>query len=168
MWLTSAPLCIGRVVRQISRIINGIGVGVLGLMMILTVTDVFLRYSINRPLSSSFELTELMMVVVICFGLAQTGVLKDHISVEMLVSRFSERLQNIINSITSLVSVGVLSLVTWQSFVQAKMLYEDGLTSAVLYIPIFPFHIVAGLGFAVFTLVLLGDFFNSLSEAVKK
>jgi len=168
MWLTRVVSCLSRVVNLVSRIINGVGVGILAIMMLFTVTDISLRYFLNRPIASSFELTEFMMAIIICFGLAYTGILKGHIAIELVVSRLPQRARAVINSITNLVSVCVFSLITWQSFVQAKTLSLSGLTSSVLYIPVSPFLIMTGFGFAVLTLVFLIDFLNSVSQAVRK
>lgn len=168
MWLTKVVSCFSRVVNPLSRILNSVGVGILATMMFFTVLDVSLRYFFNRPIASSFELTEFMMAIVICFGLAYTAVLQGHINIELVTSRLPQRARAVINSITNLVTVCVFSLITWQSFVHAKTLYLSGLTSSVLYIPVYPFLIMTGFGFAVLTLVFLINFLNSLSQAVRK
>ena len=68
MRLSNVVSCLSRVVYPVSRIINGIGVGILAIIMIFTVTDIALRYFLDRPIASSFELTEFMMaIVVVCY-----------------------------------------------------------------------------------------------------
>lgn len=168
MRLSSVVSCLSRVVYPVSRIINGIGVGILAIIMIFTVTDIALRYFLDRPIASSFELTEFMMAIVVCFGLANTAVLKGHVRVELMLNRLPQRPRAVIDSITNLVSVCVFALITWQSFVHAKTLSASGLTSAVLFIPVYPFLIITGFGFAMFTTVVLIDFLNSLANAVRK
>ena len=168
MWITRVVSQFSRVIDPVTRIINGVGVGILAVMMFFTVTDVCLRYFFNRPFASSFELTEFMMAILVAFGLAYTARLDGHIKVDILTSRLPKRIQAAISSFTNLVCVVVFILIAWQSFAQAKTLYLSGLTSEVLYIPVFPFVLMTGIGFALLGLVFLINFFVSLSQTMKK
>ncbi len=168
MWLTRVSFFLCRVIYPVSRIINGVGVGILVVMMFFTVTDISLRFLFNSPIAASFELVEFMMGIVVCLALANTGVIKGHVRVELILNMFPKRVREIVDTITGFFSLCVVSLITWQSFVQAKVLSASGLTSSVLYIPIYPFLIIAGFGFAMFTIVVLIDFLNSLAKSVRK
>jgi len=158
----------GKGIYKLSKATNIVGVSVLAMMMLFTVTDVCLRYFFNRPLAGSFELTEFMMAIVISFGLAHTAALDGHISVDLLTSRLPQRVRLIFSCITNLISATVFALVTWQNFVQAKTLYLSGLESEVLYFPVFPFVIATGFGFALIFFVFLIKFFDSLSRVIKE
>jgi len=168
MEITRVITQVSRVIEPVIRIINGVGVGILAVMMFFTVMDVCLRYFLNRPFASSFELTEFMMGIIVAFGLAYTARLDGHIKVDILTSRLPQRTQAAISCLTHLVCVVVFILITWQSFAQARTLYLSGLTSEVLYIPVFPFVIMTGIGFALLGLVFLINFLVSLSQTRKK
>lgn len=168
MWLSKAAYLLSKVVNPASRAINSVGVGVLALMMLLTAMDVSLRYLFNRPIPGSFELTAFMMAIVVSFGLAYTAVVRGHVNVELVVSRLPQRAQAVINSITGLISLGLFSLITWQCIMQAKTLFLGKLASEVLYIPVFPFLLVTGFGFAVLGLAFLVNLLNSVTQAVKR
>ena len=168
MWLSKAADLLSRIIRPASEALHSVGVIVLGLMMLLTAGDVALRYLFNWPIMGSFDLTVYMMAIVVAFGLAYCAVMKGHVRVEMLVSRLPQRAQVIIDSITCLVGLGLFSLITWQCFVNMKLLFASELTSSVLLIPVFPFAGVVGVGSACLTLVLLTDFIDSLSQAVRR
>jgi len=168
MWLSQASRSVNRVVSLISRVINSMAGVVLVAMMFLTAMDVLLRYIFNRPISGSMELTKYMLVIVVTFGLAYCAILKRHVRVEFLLSRFSPRTQAVINSITHLLSFGLFSLITWRSILYAGTMFDDAVTSAVLLIPVYPFVAMLALGSAMFSLVLLVDFLDYLSQAVEK
>jgi TRAP-type C4-dicarboxylate transport system permease small subunit len=168
MWLSKAANLLSRVARLASEALHSVGITVLGLMMLLTAADVTLRYAFDRPVMGSYDLTVYMMAIVVAFGLAYCAVMKGHVRVEVVVSRLPQRAQAIIDSITCLVSLGLFSLITWQCFVNMKLLFASKLTSSVLLIPVFPFAGVVGIGSACLTLVLLTDFFDFLSQAVRK
>lgn len=168
MRLTRVISYLIRGINPTSRIINSVGVGILAVMMFFTVTDVGLRYFFNRPLASSFELTEFMMAIVVAFGLAYTALQDGHIKIDLVTSRLPKSAQAVLRSLTNLVCVVVFSLTTWQSFAHARTLYFSGLASEVLYIPVFPFVMMTGLGFGLLSLVFLFNFLNSLSQTIAK
>ena len=168
MWLSKAADLLNRVVRPASGALHSVGISVLGLMMLLTAADVTLRYVFDRPIMGSFDLSEYMMAIVVAFGLAYCAVMKGHVKVELVVSRLPQRAQAIIDTITGLLGLGLFSLITWQCFMHMKLLFASGLTSTVLLIPVFPFVAMVGLGSALLTLVLLTDFLDFLSQAVKR
>lgn len=156
------------VVEPLSRVINYVGAGVLAVMMFLTATDVILRYVFNRPLKGSFEITSFLMAIVIPFAMAYCAVKKGHISVDILVTRFPKRAQAIVSSIVYLISLGLLSLITWQCFKYVFILYKANTLATTIPIPHWPFVIAVTIGIGVLFLVLLRDFFDYLSQAVGK
>lgn len=168
MWLNKSIHSLNRVVNPLVRIINSVAAGVLAAMMFLTAMDVLLRYIFNRPISGAMEITQYMMVILVGFGLAYCAFVKGLVSVEVLTSRFSPRVQAILNSITYLLSFGFFSLVTWQSIKYIRLMFESNLVSAVLLIPTYPFVAMLALGSFVFSLVLLVQFLNYLSQVVNE
>ena len=168
MLLNNIIHALTRVVNPIVQIITYVAAGVLALMMLITAADVLLRYIFNRPISGTWELTSYMMAVVVAFGLSYCALVKGLISVEVLTSRFSPRAQAVFNCITYFFSFLFFSLVTWQSILYIKLIFESNLVSAVLVIPTFPFVAALALGSLVFTLVLLKDFLEYLSQLVTR
>jgi TRAP-type C4-dicarboxylate transport system permease small subunit len=166
MWLGTATRALNRAVALISRYINSAAAGILIAMMFLTAADVLLRYFFNRPISGSFEVTEYMMAIIISFGLAHCAIRKGHVSVDLVLSRFTRKGQAVVSSLMYLLSFGFFVLVTWQSFLYIGKIFKSHLTSAVLLIPTFPFVALLAIGIAVFSLVLLIDFLDYLSQAV--
>lgn len=168
MWLSKAASWLNRIAELIIGVLHSVGIGVLGLMMLLTASDVTLRYVFNEPIGGSVELTEYMMAIIVAFGLAYCAVRRGHVRVDVVVERLPRRAQAVIDSITGLFGLVLVALITWQIPLYVKSQFDLGLTSSVLHIPSFPFVGVVVLGSACFTLVLLSDFLNFLSEAVKR
>ena len=168
MLLNKTIRALERAVNPIVRIITYVAAGVLALMMFITAADVLLRYIFNRPISGTWELTSYMMAVLVSFGLSYCALVKGLISVEVLTSRFSQRAQAVLNCITYFLSTCFFSLVTWQSILYIKLMFQSNLVSAVLLIPTFPFIAALALGILVFTMVLLADFLEYLSQVVNR
>jgi TRAP-type C4-dicarboxylate transport system permease small subunit len=168
MLLTKTIRALERAVNPIVRIITYVAAGVLALMMFVTAADVLLRYLFNRPISGTWELTSYMMAVLVGFGLSYCALVKGLISVEVLTSLFSPKAQAVFNCITHFFSFLFFSLVTWQSILYIKLIFKSSLVSAVLLVPTFPFVAALALGILVFTLVLLKDFLEYLSQLVTR
>ena len=168
MLLTKTIRALERAVNPIVRIITYVAAGVLALMMFITAADVLLRYLFNRPISGTWELTSYMMAVLVGFGLSYCALVKGLISVEVLTSLFSPKGQAVFNCITHFFSFLFFSLVTWQSIFYIKLIFKSSLVSAVLLVPTFPFVAALALGILVFTLVLLKDFLEYLSQLVTR
>ena len=157
-----------RVIDPLVRIISYLAAGILALMMLITAADVLLRYLFTRPISGTWELTSYMMAVVVSFGLSYCALVKGLISVEVVTSRFSHRTQSVLNCVTYFLSFCFFALITYRSIFYIKLMFESNLVSAVLLIPAFPFIAALALGILVFTLVILRDFLEYLSQVVTR
>lgn len=153
--------------RPISVVLQGVGAGVLTVMMLLTASDVTLR-QFKFPIMGTDDITAFLMAILVSFGLAYCAVRKGHVRVELIVERLPIRVQAIIDTVTTFLSLGLCTLITWQGFVNMVSVYNSGATSWTLNIITFPFAGVVAFGFAWFTLVLLADFLNAIVRVVKQ
>ncbi|MFC1860940.1 TRAP transporter large permease subunit [Chloroflexota bacterium] len=150
-----------------SRGAGSVGASIIAVMMFLTAVDVILRYFFNRPIIGSFELTEYLMVSAISFTLAYCAILKGHVRVDVIISLLPQGVQLVIRSIVTILALGLFSLVTWQSAIQAGIIQASGAYSSVLRIPTYPFVWVLFVGSALLSLVFLRDLRESVARAVK-
>ena len=168
MWISRAADSVNRVVQPVGRVLHSVGLAALAAMMFLIFADVGLRYIFNRPIGGSFDLTELLMIIVVSFGFAYCAIVKGHVTVDLLVSRLPQRVREIINTITGLLGFRLMALIAWQGFLYIKVMYIKGQTTPALPIPLYPFVAVVAVGLAVFCLALLANFIDFLSKAVRK
>lgn len=162
MELTRAGLTLKEAISRIITVAHGIGVAFMTLMMLLTVSDVIMRYLFNRPIMGSFELTQFFMAILVSFGISYTAIKKGHVGVDIIISRLSRKTRMIVNMITQLLALVLFSLVSWRNIDQAINVKANGTTSSVLLIPVFPFVYVFAFGCALLSLVLLLDFIESI------
>ena len=166
MWSNRASDSLYNIVRPVSTGLQGVGAGVLAVMMFLTASDVILR-KFKIPIMGTDDITAFMMAILISFGLAYCAIRKGHVRVDLIVEHLPSRAQAIIDTITSLLGFGLCTLITWQSFANMVSVYNSGATSWTLNIIAFPFAGLVAFGFVWFTLVLLADFINAISRVVK-
>ena len=150
-----------RVIRDISVNINRIGVGFLAVMMFMTGIDVVMRYIFNRPISGVYELTELMMVILVFFGLAYAQVNKEHVAVDLVYTRFAPKMKTIANCVSCFLCMGLFVIMTWQSIKQAQGKWNSGLMTGTLGIPLWPFYLITAMGCLVTCFVFIADLLKS-------
>lgn len=152
----------------ISKILHYIAVGMIALMMFLTVAAVIMRYIFRNPILGAYEITELMMVVVVFFALAYTQVRNRHVSIDILVTHLRERVRKIIESIVVLLTFIFFVIFTWRSYGQSLFVLSKGDSSIELGIPFYPFVLVIVISSGVLCLVLLIDIVRSIAASIKK
>jgi TRAP-type C4-dicarboxylate transport system permease small subunit len=157
-----------RISWRASRTVFAVGLITLVAIMLLTFIDVFMRYLFNKPIMGALEITEYMMVIFVSFGLGYCAMEKGHIVVDFVITRLGSRVQKILAIIVALLYLGLITMVTWFTFIHIRNTYDSGILSNVLLIPVYPFVAAAAIGFTVFLLVVLTGFLDSISRAVTK
>ncbi|OGP67473.1 MAG: hypothetical protein A2169_12275 [Deltaproteobacteria bacterium RBG_13_47_9] len=168
MWFEKLVHQSTKVVDRMVRWVNNAGVTILAMMMVLTVADVTLRYFFNKPILGSYEITEFMMTLLAAFTLGYAAILKAHVNVDFVFSRFPERVQGMISVFTNLVCVILFGLMFWRNIYQSSVLRKANAVSPALSIPEFPFIFILGIGFGIITLVFLLQLLESIAKAAGK
>lgn len=148
-----------RVVHAISRRMCWISVFVISAMMVLTCADVVFR-CFRSPIRGTYDIIGLLGGVIIALSLSYSHVMGRQVAVESVFSRSRQVVQTIANSITCLLSIGMIGLITWRSAILGNNLWNMGRVSDTVRIPIFPFLYLLTFCCAIYCLVLIADFFK--------
>ena len=124
---------------------------ILFLMMALTVIDVVARYVFNRPLRGAFEVTELMLLVLIFAGLPLVSFTDEHAVMDFIDRVLGVRARGALERGVHVVNAGFMALLTWVVWVKAQRVSTYGDATDVLRILYGPF-----VYFMAFTLALAG------------
>jgi TRAP-type C4-dicarboxylate transport system permease small subunit len=147
-------------VKKLGWISNKLSyLGAVGLfaMMLLTAGDVAGRYLFNKPILGAFELTEFLVLILIFSFLARAQAEKNHVSVDLLVGRFSKKWRSVIGIINHAVCLGLMGLFVWMTTSRAMELNEFSEASSNLGIPKYPFALFVVIGFAALGLEYVRD-----------
>jgi TRAP-type C4-dicarboxylate transport system permease small subunit len=140
-------------------------VGGLGLafMMLVTLTDVVMRY-IGRPIFGSMELVCFTSAVVIGFAIPYTSWTKGHIIVDFLLEMLSPGAVRIFQIVTRLMGIALFLFAGYNFIVYSFDLMKSGEVSPGFRIPYYP--ITFGLAVACFlqTLTLFCDLLKTVWE----
>lgn len=150
-----------KVVYSIAHFAGGLGALAILILALFTTVGAILRYAFDRPILGDFEITEFMLAVIVGCVLPYTQIKKGHVILDLLMSRFSSKIQFIIETILGILGVIILAFIAQQTFVHAKLQIVTGLYSPALKIPVYPFIFVSAIGWGIFCLVYLIDVISS-------
>jgi TRAP-type C4-dicarboxylate transport system permease small subunit len=139
----------------LSALLNIAGIGLILAMVLLIVTDVLSRLLFNIALQGQYELVEYIMGLVIVFALGYTQVRNGHVCITSAIDLLPRKMRSWTNRLVNVIGFLIFGLITYETLVKAGMEIEAGTTSAVLYIPKYPFMYACAFGFTVLTLVYL-------------
>jgi TRAP-type C4-dicarboxylate transport system permease small subunit len=153
---------------SITGILEKLGSYVLVGMVLLISADIFMRRFFNSPFPFTFEITEYLLVIVAWSYIAFTTSKGRHVSVDTLTSHFPEKSRRKIVYVGDFITVILLGLISWQSFLQGMNVHGQGTTSAILHVPKWPFQFWVALGAALACVMFFFKTLNSIITGVDK
>ncbi len=154
-----------RSVVGLGALFNNIASASMLVMVLLTCTDVFLRYFFNRPLTGTYDLVGLLGAVVVSFAMPYTMLEKGHVAVEILMKRLSKRVQTVIEVVTHVVSISLFLTLCWQSILLARDMEAAGEVTPTLFLPFYPIVYCMAACFFVLCIAIFLNLLNILFEA---
>jgi TRAP-type transport system small permease protein len=128
---------------RVQRIQLWVAAAALVILMMVTVTDVFMRYLFNRPIRASLDTVEVMLLVFVFNGMAAAFFGRRHIVIDLLDGVFGPRITAVLIRIADILSVLCLGLLAWAMLLPAGQAYQYGDVKMELPIPIYALWIVA-------------------------
>ena len=157
---------IERTLRPITEVCNFTAMIALLIMVFLLTANVIGRYAFDSPVKGTEEFEEFLLVIVCYFGLAYTGLLKRHIRVDLIMSRFPEWVGHVVDTVTALMALMLWVMIAWRTFEAAIKNMDPMITSPVMHWPIFPFILIVAFGSFLLWFVLIAEIMRSLHGAI--
>ena len=108
-------------------------------MMLITFVDVIGRYVFNRPMRGAFEITELMLLVLIFAGLPLVSHADEHVTMDFIDNMLGARARRAVIRIAHAVCAGIFLSLAWLIWLKAAKIHSYGDTTDVLRITVGPF-----------------------------
>ena len=144
--------------EKFNRGANKAGIAAAGLflaaMIAITCANIFSRI-VWVPIRGTYEMMGFFGALVTAFALGYTQLHKAHISVDILVNLFPERLQRFLNGLNCAVCSVFFSIAGWQIAKLANTLRVTGEVTETLRVVYYPFTYGVAVGCFLLALVLL-------------
>ncbi|MBA4417110.1 MAG: TRAP transporter small permease [Syntrophus sp. (in: bacteria)] len=124
-------------VLRLSKIMEVVGGTVLTLMMLITVTDVVLRF-FKKPITGTYELVFLGGAVVIGCAIPVTSWEGGHVCVDFLLEHASGMAKKCVMAFTKLLGIGFFFFLGWNLLILGQELLKSGEVSLTLHVPYYP------------------------------
>ena len=108
-------------------------------MMMITFVDVIGRYGFNSPMRGAFEITELMLLVLIFAGLPLVSHADEHVTMDFIDNLFGPPGRRILKAMAQFVCAVTMLGLAWLIWIKAGKIAAYADTTDVLRIVIAPF-----------------------------
>jgi TRAP-type C4-dicarboxylate transport system permease small subunit len=125
--------------RRADSLLGAVASAILFSMMALTVVDVVARYVFNRPLRGAFEITELMLLVLIFAGLPLVSFSEEHAVMDFIDRALGPRGQRLLVRSVEAVNAAFMFMLTWLVWRKADRIWAYRDATDVLRIVYGPF-----------------------------
>lgn len=154
----------GTIIKNLSKSLNFIGSFVIIILMLFTVTNVFLRFFFDSPMLGTYEMVGYLMVIVVYFCFPYTEINKSNVFIDFVINLFPLQWKTAVKKLFALpLSFITAALICWQMLMKTKTAFARGEVSSVLSIPVYPFSFFAAIGIGVLAILLLSELVNYIS-----
>jgi TRAP-type C4-dicarboxylate transport system permease small subunit len=125
--------------RRVEALLGVVASVILLAMMLLTFVDVVARYIFSRPVRGAFEITELMLLVLIFAGLPLVSFTDEHALMDFIDRLLPSRAQRALEGLVQGVCAAIMFLLAWQVWIKADRIWAYRDATDVLRIVYGPF-----------------------------
>jgi TRAP-type C4-dicarboxylate transport system permease small subunit len=125
--------------RRADAVLGIASSAILFAMMCLTFVDVVARYVFNRPIRGAFEVTELLLLVLIFAGLPLVSHADEHVTMDFIDRWLRGRAALWLQRSVHLLVAALMFFMTWQVWIKAGRISGYGDATDVLRILYGPF-----------------------------
>jgi len=144
-----------KVLSYPSNLLAGAAMLAMVFVMLAVSADVFMRYFFKSPILGVWDLSNVAYVLIVWGPMAMAAVKGSHIMLTFLVEKLPRSPRLGLELIISLVTSGMLGMVSWRLLVHAMDLGARQSQTAVLKIPYEPLGYFAAFACAIMTLAFL-------------
>jgi TRAP-type C4-dicarboxylate transport system permease small subunit len=132
-------MAVGSWERRIDAVLGVAASAILLCLMVLTFADVVARYLFNSPIPGGFEITELMLLVLIFAGVPLVSHADEHVTMDFVDRMLPAPALGVLVRAVHALSAALMFFLTWQMWIKAGRISSYGDTTDVLKITVGPF-----------------------------
>lgn len=157
-----------KLLSNICRFFDFVAALMLFVLMVQNGADVIGRYFFNAPIIGSNERGQMLLGMMVFLSWGYTQLKKGHVTVDLFLTKFSQRAQSGINLATTFLTFIFFALVVWQGTIEAWKTHASGEVVYVIHWPLAPFQFFAPLGALFVCLVLILEMIQLYSNLARE
>jgi TRAP-type transport system small permease protein len=123
----------------LQRVFGFAAAAILFVMMMLTAVDVVARYLFNKPINGGFEVTELMLAILIYCGLPLVSARREHIVIDTFDPFFAPWFKRALDIAAEVICTLAFGGTGFLIYLRAERIAGYGDTTSTLRLPLAPF-----------------------------
>ena len=147
-------------VEKFSTAVGTIAFAAIVVLVLMNVVDVFMAQLFNTRFLGSVELSQRFLMCAVFGGFAYAQSKKAHITMTLIIVRLPRVLRFVIFTFMSILSLGVLVMLTYAAFQQTGISIESNYVTEVLKFPLWPFYVVECISLVAFCIAMVFDIFT--------
>ncbi len=124
-------------------------------MACITSLSALTRYLFNTPIPDEYEISRLLLSVVICWGMALAFQHNDHIQLDVFWGSLSLRAKRIMARLGAVICLGIVVTIAVAMGFKVSDGMRSGILTVDLSLPVWGFHLAAWLGVLASCVVLV-------------
>ncbi len=146
---------LGRWEKPFELLLGGAVALILAAIMLLTCADVAGRYVLSMPVPGALEVTELMMGALIFASLPLVTLRQQQVTIDLLDPFIPKGIKPVLHVLIQLTGGLCLAVISWRLWVKGGQMLQQGDTTAVLQLSIWPLVYFMSVLAAVTSVILL-------------
>lgn len=167
MFATAAKY-MNKVISYPSNLLSAAAMVAMVFVVLAVTADVFMRYVFKSPIIGVWDLSKLAFAVIVWGPMAAAALKGSHIMLTFLVERLPRSPRLGLELMISLVTSGMLAMVSWRLLVYAMDLVARRTQTAVLKLPYGPLGYFAAFACAIMALAFLARFPETIGKIRKE
>jgi len=157
-----------KAIQGINNVLHYISQIILAIMAFLITLDVLGRWLFRTPITGATELVENGLSLLIFLSLAITHIYKEHITIDFIVEKFSQRVQYVFDGLINLAITILMVLMGISIFIYAGRMQESNIITGDLGIPVSLFAFICAIGSLFFALTAFLHAIQFFQKGVKQ
>ena len=149
-------------ITRLARVISLIGLAGLLMLAGITVGEVLIRWIFKFPIRGVFDLSQLVIIIIIASCLPLVSAERRHITVRLIGAMVGRHANAILEAFGALITTLIFGLLTWQLWVYANELSAANESTWLIHWPVAPWWRVATVLIALCCTIQFASFFISL------
>lgn len=133
-------------IERVAALVERVGAVAFAVVTLLTFVSALLRYFLDYPIPDAFDVTRMLLGVMVFWGLASVAYRDSHIRVDLFWELAGPRLKRVMDLLASGLTAAALVLLCWHLYRKVGQIVASNEVTFDLRIQVWPFYVAIWIG----------------------